>query len=958
MDLLSNLYPTNQIGSDGFSWWLGQIESERKDDEKGSGRYRVRIVGLHPQTCDVVKSEDLPWALTMMPVTNPHLTGGHASVSDQLEPGCWVVGFFLDTDKQQPVIMGTIGRTAGSTDEELPENPTPGESGCKSFTTFLSQNASAADQPVTDKTLAPRTIPSSGHAPDGLERLTESDESLGGKETAVIRAKYTRNTTTNPGGINWCVTVADKCGQESDLKGSLKRIISEMLYEVQQNNGKLGSYLVGEFNNKLYNEIGVGRKHVNKAIRVVRLFVASVKGYVLQKMKNGIRDLTNFLLGVTPEGNSLSGVTLWFNNLLSQLGCSMADLGDRIAKFVEDLLFGYLFQAYKAAACLVDAAVEGILNKIISLIEELLSAVLGPLQDILGAIASAINIVGDALNYVLNLLGISCSGPKNKCAPKKKICTNCEEEKKEDDSDFLDDLLAGIEGMFPNTGEDWSTYICEEGQSGQTLPPTRVVISGGIQIPEANPIIRYTIDDVIVQEGDMATFTVTRSGYTDVASSVSYFTVDGTAVYGSDYERVETAVLGFIPNETKKTISVRTFNDTDKNELDEDFFVVINKNTPGTVTSVADKNIGKCTIRKTGKTITGPVDPGAPEDIVIPTNPVSSQSPDTVFTFPSPTFPSIPVSTDDGDGTDETLAPQYFVSADKSSVKEGDFVTFTITSINVTGNETLEYKMFGQGITSDDIIGSSLTGTFTIVNNKAVVIIGIAEDGVTETQETLTFGIPGTTAQTSVLIVPSSDGEDTDPVNQFDSSSNITEASSPDPISPTAGQVITDDGGSIITIPIDNPGDPYSESPVVFVTGSGYGASAEPLLDSTGRLTEIRVTNPGQGYKLNTPVDAQLECIIDSFTMLSVGSSYKTAPTVYVNGDSSVAEALINEDGQVISVRIKNRELVFDEYPEVLLLGGGGFGARAIPSFACLNPEARVSVGSAKIGTGSYIDCP
>ena len=178
MDGLSSLYPTNQIGSDGFSWWLGQIESERKDDVKESGRYRVRIVGLHPKTCDVVKSEDLPWAVTMMPVTNPHLTGGHASVSDQLEPGCWVVGFFLDTDKQQPVIMGTIGRTAGSTDEELPEDPTPGESGCKSFTTFLSQNASAADQPVTDKTLAPRTIPASGHAPDGLERVAPNPMNL------------------------------------------------------------------------------------------------------------------------------------------------------------------------------------------------------------------------------------------------------------------------------------------------------------------------------------------------------------------------------------------------------------------------------------------------------------------------------------------------------------------------------------------------------------------------------------------------------------------------------------------------------------------------------------------------------------------------------------------------------------------------------------------------------------
>ena len=35
MDGMSGLYPINQIGSfDGFSWWIGQIESEKKDDEK------------------------------------------------------------------------------------------------------------------------------------------------------------------------------------------------------------------------------------------------------------------------------------------------------------------------------------------------------------------------------------------------------------------------------------------------------------------------------------------------------------------------------------------------------------------------------------------------------------------------------------------------------------------------------------------------------------------------------------------------------------------------------------------------------------------------------------------------------------------------------------------------------------------------------------------------------------
>ena len=56
----------------------------------------------------------------MMPVTNPHTPGGATSVSDQL--GSWCLGgwFFLDADKQQPIIMGSVGRTANSTSEATP----------------------------------------------------------------------------------------------------------------------------------------------------------------------------------------------------------------------------------------------------------------------------------------------------------------------------------------------------------------------------------------------------------------------------------------------------------------------------------------------------------------------------------------------------------------------------------------------------------------------------------------------------------------------------------------------------------------------------------------------------------------------------------------------------------------------------------------------------------------------
>ena len=78
MQGLNQLYPMNQIGSDGFAWWIGQIESpmhsedgKENKDPKRSGRYKVRIIGHHPRSCQAVESKDLPWAITMMPVTTP-----------------------------------------------------------------------------------------------------------------------------------------------------------------------------------------------------------------------------------------------------------------------------------------------------------------------------------------------------------------------------------------------------------------------------------------------------------------------------------------------------------------------------------------------------------------------------------------------------------------------------------------------------------------------------------------------------------------------------------------------------------------------------------------------------------------------------------------------------------------------------------------------------------------------
>ena len=93
------------MGQDGFSWFIGVVED--RQDPKKAGRVRVRCVGYHSASKDDIPMEDLPWASIMMPVT----AGGNSGIgtsSHFLIEGTWVVGFFRDPAKQEPVIMGAL----------------------------------------------------------------------------------------------------------------------------------------------------------------------------------------------------------------------------------------------------------------------------------------------------------------------------------------------------------------------------------------------------------------------------------------------------------------------------------------------------------------------------------------------------------------------------------------------------------------------------------------------------------------------------------------------------------------------------------------------------------------------------------------------------------------------------------------------------------------------------------
>ena len=937
-DALSRLMPTQRIGNDGFPWWVGQVEGTASDEEnnKGGYRYKVRIVGDHPKDKEILDTDKLPWANVMMPVNVPFMPGNIGGGHPQLIPGCWVTGFFLDNDRQKPIIMGSVGVVPGST--STINNCAPDDN--EAFKTCI-RSGNYAPNPITDgEEGKDGTAKTGGGLSDGTTRGDgEQRVDTGLKKQEVISDE------------DWCQVTAEKC-EDIDVKTQMTTILGQFLYDIQRSNGNIGTYYTSKITGRVNSSISNARGYVNKAIYVVTEFLARVKGYIISKIQDAVDKLVKAVLRQDENGNALTPITEWFNNLLKDLGCKMADLGERLIAWLTNLLMSYINQIYRAAICQVDELVNGIISKIQQLMNELLSSILGPLQDILGAIAEPLNMIGNAINYILRLLGISCSGPDQTCNKYKQICTSGEKKESEDDKGFLDGLLESIDNLFGDTPADYTQYVCDEAYTGNPLAITTIGFAGGVPLPPEDvtkkPKIVYTINDLTVTEGNTATFTITRTGSIDIASSVQAKTIknQGSATAGTDYLALD-SIVGFTPGETEKTVDIQTLVDNVK-ELQETFFVRLTTNSPVDNSEVKTeyiKNIGKCTIVE--KDLKEPYDPYQPEP-VNPFEPIDDAPTDTL-----PTDPNVP---DDGDDIQEDLTPTYDVVANRTTCPEGEFIIYTITTTNLPNGTILYYNLTGGGITASDIIGGKLSGNFIINDNTSKVTVGIEDDNEIEDVETLTFNITGTGASTDVLITTDSDqtvGDIDDGLG--DTPETVFEEFRP----PTTKSPITDDNGGIIEIPIDDPGDAWAEPPIVFVGGEGTGATAVGLLDGNGFLTEIRVQSPGFGYKLNRASENDVRCIIDSFTILRPGIGYTSVPDMYVNGELGIAEAVIDPDtGFVIGARILNRELTFEKFPAIDIVGGGGYGAKLLPSLACLDTEALSTIGSTKIGTGKYIDCP
>ena len=86
-------------------WFIGTVTNI--EDPLEMGRVRVRVIGVHQDNELEIPPENLPWAQTVVPITQ----GGTNGLGNILgiQVGARVFGIFLDgTDSQLPLILGSM----------------------------------------------------------------------------------------------------------------------------------------------------------------------------------------------------------------------------------------------------------------------------------------------------------------------------------------------------------------------------------------------------------------------------------------------------------------------------------------------------------------------------------------------------------------------------------------------------------------------------------------------------------------------------------------------------------------------------------------------------------------------------------------------------------------------------------------------------------------------------------
>ena len=425
----------NFIGKDGFNWFVGQVENDGSGhfatdlaknlagsaanlltnytalgifgrtniDWDWTNKVKVRIMGYHSPNKAELPTEELPWALVMMPVTHPQKSG--ISSLHQLQINSWVIGFFMDgANAQVPIIIGAIGD----------ENPQSGY-GSEGGTAVGFDRLSA---PEYDE----RVHGSEGSSAGGTGSTVEDNEETGkeqppsnnegrpeeeGKDDSKNPRGPAEPQTTHQTGAQEkkCVTVQignGKCGSETatKLEGPMAEFM-KFARGIEKNE-------IDEFIDKRTGDVVDLEEKLDKTTtriqRKLNGLLGNIKGVVMEDVNKMIKEQLDGNEKPDPELDNKVKDEL--KNVSDLVSCLFKDMLDDLKDFIKGMLSDLLEKALDTALCLVQKMISDIMGKIMDKVEDALNM----LKGVVGAIKDKADMIQGILSKVLEFIDLFCDG--------------------------------------------------------------------------------------------------------------------------------------------------------------------------------------------------------------------------------------------------------------------------------------------------------------------------------------------------------------------------------------------------------------------------------------------------------------------------------------------------------------------------------------------------------------------
>ena len=402
---------TDVMGRDGFTWWVGEVESI-KDPQK-IGRVKVRIVGWYTGHGEVAYKDDiptdaLPWSSVLLPTDQAGIK--NTGTSTQLQVGATVLGFFLDGEEAQlPVVMGSIHGMRNLSDSKSSDGDP--ETGEQISATVVADSKEA----LTDEEMNPQSKAITGETVHSGNQFTviggdTPGDEQGGEEKSrgvisILEQMSPGHYATNPLKIPAeAFGIADGIGGptgegfDKDLDRMLTELGNLSGSLAQGRDGNLVSLITGK---KVKNDIIV------TSLAKVKQFVANSITGVMSSLKQLLAEQISALIGgVTSALSSIAPLGI-ITKLLSLASKITALFCNFEASYILGAINGAINNidsfADSIASNIVDKVIGGIADKV----NDTVNAVIGKIQGAIGRVAGVAQKVSAAIAVAKNIAGVA-----------------------------------------------------------------------------------------------------------------------------------------------------------------------------------------------------------------------------------------------------------------------------------------------------------------------------------------------------------------------------------------------------------------------------------------------------------------------------------------------------------------------------------------------------------------------